>query len=311
MRVSIAEAAFLLDEGQVVAVPTETVYGLAARLDRPNAIAKIFSLKGRPKNNPLIVHLASLDDLSKYVSELPPNLDVLARAFWPGPLTLILPAFESAIPDIVRAGLQTVAIRVPDHPLTRQLLALTGPLVMPSANISGRPSATSRAHVEYDFGEEFPILDGGECHQGVESTILHWDGRIWTVARLGALSPEDFIPVLGYAPEVMTGKKEAPLCPGQHYRHYAPKAHLILSETISSESEGVILGFIDRKYPKGCRLISLGNSSDPKEAASRLYAVLRQLDTQGIKRAYVDMNFPAAGLWLTLRERLLKAASGK
>ncbi|MEI8364852.1 MAG: L-threonylcarbamoyladenylate synthase [Parachlamydiaceae bacterium] len=312
MHVSLSKAASLLDAGTVVAVPTETVYGLAARLDRPDAIAKIFTVKGRPKNNPLIVHIASAKDITGYVSELPPDLDLLAQAFWPGPLTLILPAIKESVPDIVRAGLHTVAIRVPDHPLTRELLKITGPLVMPSANPSGKPSATSSDHVEADFGKDFPVLDGGECHKGVESTILYWQDRVWTLARLGALAPEDFFSVLGYVPDVMLGMKSgengAPLCPGQLYRHYAPKAHLTLTTAIPLESCDVILGFDDRYYPKGSRLLSLGSSLHPEEAARRLYAVLRQLDNEGIEHALVDVNTPDTGLWRTLRERLQKAS---
>ncbi|MEI8124323.1 MAG: L-threonylcarbamoyladenylate synthase [Parachlamydiaceae bacterium] len=312
MRISLPEAVLLLESGKVIAVPTETVYGLAARLDRPEAITNIFSLKGRPSNNPLIIHVASPEEIPHYVDSIPDDFYKLSKTFWPGPLTLILPAKTHTIPDIARAGLPTAAFRVPDHLLTRELLSKTGPLVMPSANLSGSPSATSREHVETDFGIDFPVLDGGACHKGLESTILYLNQeKIWIVARLGALVPEDFAPILGYIPEVMKKGGETPICPGQLYRHYAPKSRLFLMTTIPADSEGAIIGYSDRQYPQGCRLFSLGNSLNPAEAAQRLYAVLRQLDIERVESAIVDMNIPNDGLWLTLKERLLKAAEKK
>jgi len=311
MHVSLSEAVALLKSGKVVAVPTETVYGLAACLNCPEAIAKIFSLKGRPENNPLIVHMASPEKIKDYVSFLPPAFELLSKAFWPGPLTLVLSAIEDTIPEIARAGLPTVAFRIPSHPVARQLLEQTGPLVMPSANLSGKPSATCAEHVEVDFGIDLPVLDGGACHKGLESTILYWKANEWIIVRLGALAPEDFGSVLGYTPKVVVKREEAeaPLCPGQLYRHYAPKAQLVLTTVISSDGKDVIIGFSDRKYPGGCRVFSLGDSSVPEQAAQRLYAVLRQLDLEGIDKAIVDINIPNTGLWLTLKERLLKAAS--
>lgn len=317
MKVSLEEAALSLNSGRVVAVPTETVYGLAASLAHPEAISEIFSIKGRPSNNPLIVHLASWKEIIRFSRELPPHFASLAEAFWPGPLTLILPVIQEAVSSIARAGLATAGFRVPDHELTRELLRETGPLVMPSANLSGKPSATSTVHVEEDFGKDFPVLDGGECVKGVESTILCWDLSAWVVIRLGALVPEDFFPVLGYVPIVKDrkgGDQAAPLCPGQIYRHYSPKAKLLLSGKIQHEAAGnkdelVIVGFADRHYPVNSRLFSMGNSYDPDAAAHDLYAVLRKLDAEYIEQALVDMDFPKEGLWMTLRERLHKAAS--
>jgi len=311
MRVTLEQACDLLKSGLVIAVPTETVYGLAASIDFPNAIQDIFRLKGRPADNPLIVHAASVEEVAEYVREKPPHFEKLASSFWPGPMTLILPVIEEEVPAVARAGLPTAAFRVPVHPLTLQLLQETGPLVMPSANLSGKPSATSAQHVEEDFGSGFSVLDGGSCQKGMESTILCWKGSEWVIIRLGALPPEAFFPVLGYLPQVNlggNGQQERPLCPGQLYRHYAPNAKLTLLESIPQERQGVVIGFSDRTYPKGCRLYPLGSSKDPEAAAHQLYAVLRQLDADGIQEAMVDMNFPAQGLWLTLRERLQKAA---
>lgn len=310
MRITIEKAAELLNAGEVVAVPTETVYGLAASLKYPQAISQVFSLKGRPSNNPLIVHLSSSADLSRYAHNFPPHTFELTKIFWPGPLTLVLPAIIEIIPETVRARLPTAAFRVPSHPMAQKLLSLTGPLVMPSANLSGSPSATDPMHVEADFGVDFPVVDGGSCTQGVESTILCWQAGKWVIARLGALAPESFFSVLGYCPQVVDTKQGAksPICPGQLYRHYAPKAHLILTKRTPDNCQGVLIGFSDRHYPGGCRLLSLGDSQIPEQAAERLYAVLRQLDQEGIAEAWVDVDLPDEGLWLTLKERLSKAA---
>ena len=311
MKISAEDAITLLKSGRVIAMPTETVYGLAASIFFPEAIANIFQLKGRPSNNPLIVHLGTADEITLYAKHLPPKFELLAEKFWPGPLTIVIPVREGTIPAIARAGLSTAAFRIPDHALTREVLIDTGPLVMPSANLSGKPSGTTAEHVENDFGSGFSVLDGGECERGVESTILCWDHDAWVVIRLGALAPEDFAPVLGYAPEVIEAThvhQEKPLCPGQLYRHYAPKAKLVLTEKISADAVGAIVGFSDRAYPKGTRLFSLGNSQDANAAAHELYSVLRRLDDENIEHALVDMDFPNHGLWLTLRERLQKAA---
>lgn len=312
MKISLEQAAKRLNSGHVIGVPTETVYGLAASIKFPEAIADIFRLKGRPANNPLIVHLACFEEIIVYAKQLPAHFQILAKAFWPGPLTLVLPVREHQIPSAATAGLSTAAFRIPDHNLTRTLLKATGPLVMPSANLSGKPSSTSATHVENDFGHDFSVLDGGECVKGVESTILYWDGLAWIVIRLGAIAPEDFLPFLGYTPKISEPTKSdqaIPLCPGQLYRHYSPKAKLLLCNKISNDLQGAIVGFSNRSYPKNCRLFILGNSQDPHCAAHELYAILRKLDSENIEQAFVDMDFPNYGLWLTLKERLQKAAN--
>jgi len=310
MHVSTKQAAELLNNGKVVGIPTETVYGLAASLNQPQAIEEVFRLKGRPSNNPLIVHLSSLEQLKEYVHDLSDEIVELAHNFWPGAMTLVLPIKDGSISDTVRARLSTAAFRIPNHPLTSSLLELTGPLVMPSANLSGRPSATSAAHVENDFGADFPVLNGGVCTQGLESTILFKKDERWVIIRLGALAPDAFKSILGYSPEVMGIEKnvDQPLCPGQLYRHYAPKAHLRLV-TETGNWKGVVIGFDDRSYRGAERVIYLGSSGDPETAAHRLYGVLRQLDAEGISEAWVDTDFPSHGLWLTLKERLIKASN--
>lgn len=311
MRISLSQTISALQSGQVIAVPTETVYGLAASLSQPAAIEKIFALKGRPRANPLIIHVGDLADIRHYVTEYPPGFEALAQTFWPGPLTCILPVHTSRVPSLVRAGLPTAGFRMPALDLTRQLLKSTGPLVMPSANLSGRPSATRPEHVEEDFGVDFPVLDGGICAKGVESTILLYQEPKWVIVRLGALAPEQFQPILGYQPRFVQKEQEAqPLCPGQLFRHYAPHARLLLGDSADLEEASFVLGFKERSYPYGKRIIVLGSLSQPEEVAENLYQALRQLDQEGALSAWVDMNFPREGLWQTIAERLLRAGEG-
>lgn len=307
MRLSLKKAIALIKQEEVVAVPTETVYGLAGSIRSQKALEKIFALKQRPSNNPLITHLSSADEILVFVKELPPGFDALAKAFWPGPLTLVVPVIEEALPTIVRAGLKTAAFRVPQNLLAMGLIQMAGPIVMPSANLSGRPSSTEPSHVESDFGEEFPVLDGGVCLKGVESTVLIFQADQWHIGRLGAISPEMIGEILGYLPITPKLSKKQPLCPGQLYRHYAPSATLYLEKEQINES-ACIIGFHERTYPNHRPLILLGSLNKPEEVAQNLYKALRELDEQAIKSAWIDMDFPKEGLWNTIRERILKAA---
>lgn len=306
MRITLTEAIWRLKSGEVIAVPTETVYGLAACLDQPEAIEKIFSIKGRPKINPLIIHIAHQEHIQNYTSGHPPYFQELTKAFWPGPLTCILPIIPHTIPSIARAGLPTGGFRVPSLELTRQLIESTGPLVMPSANLSGKPSSTCPEHIEEDFGIDFPVLDGGMCSKGLESTILFFTEGRWAIVRLGALPPQAFEPILGYIPVFLEkGKNDIPLSPGQLFRHYAPKANLLL------EVDGgapYILGFEEREYPNDKTVVLLGSLFNPAQVAQRLYETLRYLDQIKATKVWVDMNFPHDGLWETIRERLLRAS---
>lgn len=302
MRISIEEAANRLNAGEVVAIPTETVYGLAARYDLPEAMQKVFALKNRPSQNPLIIHLATAD-LQLFTHSLPQDFTALTQTFWPGPLTLVIPIQTDSVPEIARAGLPTQAFRLPAHPMTLKLLKLTGPLVAPSANISGRPSAVTPEHVENDFGIDFPVLDGGRTEKGIESTILIFDS-IWRLGRLGALPAEAFETILGYIPQSSTSSK--PLCPGQYYRHYSPKARIHLGDYTQAQ---VIIGFTDRLYPKHARLITWGSSQNPEEVLMQLYVTLRQLDLERIEEVWVDVDVPQKGLWSTFLERIKKASA--
>lgn len=308
MRISVEQAIQLLQAGQVVAMPTETVYGLAACLHLPAAVERIFALKGRPLTNPLIIHVASQADVLSYAQELPPQFEVLTQAFWPGPLTLIVPIQTDLIPSLVRAQLPTAGFRMPNHSLTLQVIQATGPLVMPSANLSGRPSSTKPEHVEADFGAAFPVLDGGSCQKGLESTILYYDSPRWTIVRLGALPAEAFAPILDYQPDSRKAFKHVqPLCPGQLFRHYAPLATLVLGDSVRLPEADYVVGFRERVYPADKRVLDMGSLENPQEVAENLYEVLRQLDREGAKIGWVDMDFPRNGLWETIAERLLRA----
>jgi len=310
MRVTVLEAADLLRIGNVVGVATETVYGLAASLQYPVAIEQIFTLKNRPANNPLIIHVADISQIEQFTESLSPEFLQLVAAFWPGPMTLVTEVLTEKIPTKVRAGLTTAAFRIPSHPLTLELLRLTGPLVMPSANLSGKPSATSREHVETDFGSDFPVLDGGTCFKGLESTILYFNQERWIIIRQGSLSPAVFSPILGYTPLVeKPNSEERPICPGQLFRHYAPQAMLTLGKYFTGKEKQVIVGFSDRVYPVGSVVYALGELSKPETIAQNLYAVLRQLDLDGVAEALVDDNFSSEGILASVRERLTKAAA--
>ena len=303
----------LLKEGSVVALPTETVYGLAASINCPAAVEEIFRLKGRPKQNPLIVHLADKSQLANFCKDIPADALKLVQKFWPGPLSIVLEVEPQKLSPTIRANLKTAAFRVPSHPLTLDIIANTGPLVMPSANISGRPSTTTAQHILNDFNTAVSVVDGGKCVSGLESTIIYFNQNRWVILRLGYITQQDLASCLGYQPEVYNLKKEqtqVPLAPGQMFKHYSPKAKLITcyDQTFTHKPQTPILGFSDRNYPAGYELISLGNLSNPNEVAANLYSALRQLDELKLELVLVDMDFPENDLWACIRERLLRAS---
>lgn len=305
MRISLEEASSLLKKGEVVAIPTETVYGLAAVYHDEAAVKKIFHLKNRPPQNPLILHVENASEVIPLASFLPETFFLLAERFWPGPLTMVLPANSDKIPSIVRAGLLTQGFRQPSHPQALALLKKTGPLVAPSANLSGRPSSVTSSHVESDFGVSFPVLEGGSSEKGVESTILVWQNDLWHLGRLGAISPESFASILGYIP-TLASTSSKPLCPGQLFRHYAPKAKLYLG--LDPSFSPLVLGFSDRDYPSFTQKWYWGSSETPEQALQNLYPLLRKLDEHCVEKACVDISLPNTGLWRTFLERLAKAA---
>lgn len=311
MRLTLHQTHLALDRGSVVAIPTETVYGLAARIDRPGAIDEIYTLKKRPRANPLIVHVATFEQILSFLDpdfQQMQALELLCARFWPGPLTVILPVKPQKLSRGIRAELPTAGFRIPAHPIAQKLLGSTGPLVAPSANLSGSPSATRAEHVENDFGRQFPVLDGGPCNGGIESTILKWQKGRWAILRPGSILPKAVQMALadgGIGQEVITATSIDP-SPGSQFRHYAPRAALCfdLSKITGSVA---ILGFDDRQYKRCDRLFSLGSTNQPTVASRRLYAALRELDICGVNRAFVDLDLPDEGLWVCIKERLLRA----
>jgi L-threonylcarbamoyladenylate synthase len=308
--ISIQQAINFLQKEEVVALPTETVYGLAATLSSKKAVESVYTLKGRPKNNPLIIHISNPSQLTEMVeSRWLDFIAPLTNAFWPGPLTIVMPYIPEKIPQAVCCGLSTAAFRMPDHHTTLEVIHATGPLVMPSANRSGSPSSTYPKHVENDFGVDFPVLDGGACRTGLESTILCWLENQWAIGRLGALTSEKIAHVLGYWPEIILPTGSPPLCPGQIHRHYAPQARLYLTSEIT-DFRGVVIGWEGRSYPLAERIFFLGNKENVEKIAEKLYSFLRELDEDKISEAFVDIrDLPQSGLWMTVLERLQRASA--
>jgi L-threonylcarbamoyladenylate synthase len=297
----IAEAAALLRAGEVVAFPTETVYGLGGDATSDHAVAAIYAAKDRPEFNPLIVHVDSLEAAEK-IAVFDERALVLAKAFWPGPLTLVLPARPGQVSDLVRAGLPSVAVRVPEHGVARALIAATGkPLAAPSANPSGRISATSAPHVMRGLsGRIAAVLDGGPCAVGLESTII---GRVGEtrLLRPGGLSVEEIEAVLG-APLLPPETSVRPNAPGQLTSHYAPSLPLRLNVTAPEPGE-VMLGFGAIAGD-----LNLSPSGDLTEAAANLFHMLHELDTREA-RGIAVAPVPHHGLGLAINDRLKRAAA--
>lgn len=305
MRVELLQAAELLKDGKIVGIPTETVYGLATSVFDSGAVDSLYALKERPRTNPLITQVARIEDLQAFTENFPDGFEALAKTFWPGTLTIVLPINEESMPSPVRGGLATAAFRIPGHPLTLALLKETGPLAVPSANKSGSPPATCREDVENDFGKDFPVLDGGVCEGGIESTILTFKGNRWLVERVGAIVPEEFTQVLGYTP-LAAHRKESERSIAGNSATMSVKLHL---RSVSYDgSMPHVLGFSDRDYPQA-EVTSMGMLSDPKGVSLRLYPALRELEEKGIKDVWVDMNFPTEGILATVASRLEKIAS--
>ncbi len=308
----ISKARELLQRGLAVAIPTETVYGLAANALDPNAVLQIFEIKNRPQFDPLIVHGASRERLSNYVTAFPDWAVKLADALWPGPLTLVLPKAKS-IPDLVTSGMDTVAIRVPNHPMTLDLLSqLDFPLAAPSANPFGYVSPTSAKHVMMQLGEKIPyILDGGECAVGVESTIVgEVEGRV-IVLRLGGVSVEEVEALIGKV-EVLTESLPNAVIPGSLTSHYAPRTPLVVGPIEFDKYKRSLIGALrfsvesEKLHPS--QQVVLSRAGDLREAAKNLFAAMRQLDRQGAKVIFAE-EFPEEGLGRAINDRLRRAAT--
>ncbi len=294
----------------IVAIPTETVYGLAANAFDESAVLKVFEAKQRPSFDPLIVHVGSLGDACSVVRELPPGAEALMHAFWPGPLTLVLPK-RAEVPDVVTSGLDTVGVRMPAHPLTRALLARLGfPLAAPSANPFGYVSPTTAQHVAEQLGERVPyILDGGPCAVGVESTILGWEDGRWVLYRPGGIALEDIEAVIGSVAQAV--KQVLPAAPGMLESHYAPRkpVHVGDIDALLRRFAGRRIGIISfRQEHPGHRCEVLSERGDLAEAARNLFAVLRDLDGSECAVILAE-RFPDEGLGRAINDRLRRAAA--
>ena len=308
----IQKAVQLLTEDHLVAIPTETVYGLAGNIFSEKAIKSIFSTKQRPFFNPLIVHIPSVKSLNDLVTHVPEKAKLLAAAFWPGSMTLVLKKSKT-IPDIITAGKDTVAVRVPNHPITLALLKkLPFPLAAPSANPFGSISPTKPAHVENYFRNSIKmVLDGGSCANGIESTIIGFENEEPVIYRLGALPLEEIEAVVGKI-SIKNKKEEKPDAPGMLARHYAPKTSTFLVDDVAAEIEkntgkkmGVLV-FKSSLNNENITEIILSKNGSLQEAASRLYSAMHDLDSKNLDLIIAE-RFSEFGLGKSINDRLQRA----
>ena len=324
-RETAQAAANIIKNGGLVAIPTETVYGLGANGLDPQAVAKIFVAKGRPQDNPLILHVADPEQLELLCHDIPESAYRLAEAFWPGPLTMVLPA-RGNVPKCTTAGLPTVAIRCPDNDVTRQIIRLAGvPIAAPSANISGKPSTTTAQHVLHDHsGRIEAVVDGGPCRVGVESTIVDLTEDTPRLLRPGGITPEQLLSVLGdlvidQAVTAQLDKAAVVKAPGMKYRHYAPEAQVL----IVAGSREAAARYIQKSYAPGnrvlcfreelelyrnCAPLAYGSEADPETLSAGLFAALRELDDPNVKRVFARCP-EGGGVAYAVQNRLKKAAA--
>lgn len=312
MQVSLAEAIALLKRGEVVAIPTETVYGLAADASNDAALRQIYAVKERPATNPLIVHISGIHQVDNWTTEFPPLAKKLAEAFWPGPFTLVLPA-KCSVSNIVRAGEPTVALRVPAHPLALQLLKDSGlGLAAPSANKYTQLSPTTVAHVVSGLGDDIAVLDGGACQVGIESTIVSVEGNEWRLLRHGMIS-EAAIQAVAQRPALQDGKP-IPKVPGQHLLHYSPRTPmqlfqdrttLLLAAKELNQNHTVyaalLIGIGEQPV---CPVMQLPGQHD--QVAEQLYSALHTLDELKVDQLLVELP-PHTPEWAAVRDRLSRA----
>ncbi|MGM0651188.1 MAG: L-threonylcarbamoyladenylate synthase [Bacillota bacterium] len=318
-RESLVKAADIIKQGGLVAFPTETVYGLGAAATNAEAVKSVFAAKGRPADNPLIVHLSDFDQLSLVARDISSEAKYLADRFWPGPLSLVLPRAES-VPAEVSAGLPTVAVRMPDHPVALALINLAGvPVAAPSANKSGRLSPTSYRHVLEDLiGEVDAVIKSNICKIGIESTVLDLTASSPRILRPGGLSREELEKALGCAIEIAPDNQGSlhPASPGMKYRHYSPRAPLILV-TGNKTKRRNLLYRLARLYQRKGFLVGLLNFSfqhrlksdkNPEDFAAMFYSDLRRMDAAGVD-IIVAEEVKLSGIGLALMNRLRKAAT--
>ena len=326
-----AEAAELLREGELVAFPTETVYGLGGDALRPDAARRIYAAKGRPSDNPLIVHIADTDALPVLARDIPEGAWELAERFWPGPLTMILYK-QPSVPDATTGGLPTVAIRMPSDPVAAMLIRESGVYIAaPSANASGRPSPTCAEHVYEDLQGRIPmIIDGGSVPIGLESTIVDLTGEIPLILRPGFITIEEIrsvLPTTEYDPAVIRRVKDDTIvarAPGMRYRHYAPKGELTIFEGDLAKVVARVQAEAEAKAAQGYRVAvlaseetkdryhgltvrSVGDREEEATVATHLFATLREFDRMGAEYIFGE-SFPEAGVGQAVMNRLMKAA---
>lgn len=307
-------AADLLKSGQLIGMPTETVYGLAGNATNEQAILEIFKVKNRPKFDPLIAHTNSLEKIEQFVQSIPPKALQLANTFWPGPLTLLLDK-QPHVPDLLTSGLNRVAVRIPSHPLTLQLLEqLDFPLAAPSANPFGYVSPTKASHVNDQLGHAIQyILDGGECKIGLESTIVGFEDDQPVVYRLGGLSIEAIENVIGPV-TVQLNQSSNPAAPGMLKSHYAPKKRVLIGDlkSLLNDNKDHHIGVIAFREKldnfASDNQIVLSPKGDLDEAASGLFAALRQLDQANVE-IIITEKFPDKGLGKAINDRLKRASA--
>ncbi len=328
----IEEAGAIIRRGGLVAFPTETVYGLGGNALDPEASEKIYAAKGRPSDNPLIVHIADMEDLYRIAKDVPPQAEILLNECWPGPLTVILNK-KDIVPDETTGGLKTVAVRMPSNVTAALFIRAAGGFVAaPSANVSGRPSPTNVSHVCEDLGDRIDmIIDGGDSVIGLESTIVDCTTSPFTILRPGYIGEERLRGILGEItcdPALMSAHAdEAPKAPGMKYRHYAPKAELTIVEgerkkVVSAirelvgkaEAEGKRTAVIccDENISEytGMKVYSLGSIGNAEEIAHRLFGTLRELDDEGIEAAFSE-SFRTGDMGAAVMNRLMKAAGNR
>ncbi|MBM3186046.1 MAG: threonylcarbamoyl-AMP synthase [Bacteroidetes bacterium] len=300
-----------LQKGELVAIPTETVYGLAADGTNNLAIHKIFEAKGRPKTNPLILHFSNSEAISPYIKDFPKELEKLAELFWPGPLTLLLNK-SNLVPDIITSGHDRVAVRVPAHSITLDLLKnLPFPLAAPSANLYGKISPTKTEHVFNQLKGKIPyILEGGPCNKGLESTIVGMENEKLIIYRLGSISVEDIENVLGFKPKVNINSNETPLTSGMVKHHYAPTTPLFFIDSINDIDKTNSYGFIffQNDFMGVSNKIILSETGNLNEAARNLYNAMHTMDSQGFEKIYIE-RFPENELGRTINDRLKRATA--
>lgn len=308
----ILKAKRLLERCELVAIPTETVYGLASNALNPGAVTKIFVAKERPSFDPLIIHVASIEQAEKYVTSIPTKAKKLADHFWPGPLTLVLPK-NTQIPDIVTAGLETVGIRSPKHELTLQLLSeLDFPLAAPSANPFGYISPTTAQHVNDQLGDKIGyILDGGPCEIGLESTIVGFENETPVIFRRGGIDETEIIKIIGPVKTSLQSSSN-PMTPGQLESHYSPKKRFLLGDIESLRKEfknlkAGILHFKQNNESNNVNELFLSATGDVEEAARNLFAVLRQLDQMDVDIILAE-KVPNIGIGKAINDRLQRAS---